>query len=824
VARINEFRKARRGRRVFLLVVGALLALAVLQVGTSSALVPADLVDTYAEASYTTPKTTFAPGETVYARGGLAGSTGSYRFLYTNPSATVVRDSGCVVRNLSDSNAFDSLTLAANAPAGTWTLRFIEYGSDPPRDTTCTSVVRDRSRNFFVVQTTPTVSTTIHNSGHTAVTSVAVGSTVHDFVSVGGGTGNPVPTGNVTIDWFLNGTCTGSPASTSVAVALDASGNADVAGFAFTVNSAGDRAFLAHYAGGGPYVAADGPCETLHVVNAKIDIAPLSDTNPVGASHVLTITVTALNGTIDAGPHTATATLSGAGGFVPAIGGDTCTYAGGGATASCQVTISSSATGTSTVSATSNIPVNGQTITRTTDTLLNTAAGGGGNATKYWADDAVTTVIREPANNDVGGVTLGGGFVIHDEATVTKTSGTPASVPNPTGTVDFTLYDNGTCNGNVVASDPNKPLGATGIATSATFTIPAAVGTYSYLAHYNGDANYPAHDGPCEPFDFDGVRPMTSITLDPSQPDTCCWYTFAVKPTVSATDVGTGLLETHCQLDGTPPANYVELVDNNPGMCPYLAPSSWIMTEGVHTLCAGSIDKATPGNTDLVCVTFKIDRTPPTSQVDPLPQFQPNPGAFNVSWTGSDNLSGIKDFDVRYRVAPAGGSFGPYTQWFTDTTQTSASFTPTPGSTVCFSVKARDRACWEQPTYSPEVCTTAPYDDPSLARTGSWSTVSGSGYFGPGVSRSTSSGNKLTLAGLRASVVGVLVTKQPGAGTIELRWNGSTKLSTSLGAATVQKKQLLTFTLPSVQTGTLEIVQTGSGAVEIDAAGAWKAS
>ena len=79
----------------------------------------------------------------------------------------------------------------------------------------------------------------------------------------------------------------------------------------------------------------------------------------------------------------------------------------------------------------------------------------------------------------------------------------------------------------------------------------------------------------------------------------------------------------------------------------------------------------------------------------------------------TDNLSGIKDFDVRYRTAPAGGSFGRYTQWFTDTTLTSALFTPTPGSTICFSVRARDRACWEQFTYSPEVCSTAPYDDPS---------------------------------------------------------------------------------------------------------------
>ena len=70
----------------------------------------------------------------------------------------------------------------------------------------------------------------------------------------------------------------------------------------------------------------------------------------------------------------------------------------------------------------------------------------------------------------------------------------------------------------------------------------------------------------------------------------------------------------------------------------------------------------------------------------------------------------------------------------------------------------------------------------------------------------------------------MLVTKQPGGGTIELRWNGITKATISLSAATIQKKQLLTFTLPSVQTGTLEIIQTNYGTVDIDAAGAYKDS
>src|SRR5262249_6985441 len=106
-----------------------------------------------------------------------------------------------------------------------------------------------------------------------------------------------------------------------------------------------------------------------------------------------TITVNALNGTIDAGPHTATASIvSGPGSFV---GPNTCTYTGGGATASCTVTITSAAVGTTVVSATSDIPVNGQTITRTTNTAVNTAAGGSGHANKVWGDANISIT---PAN------------------------------------------------------------------------------------------------------------------------------------------------------------------------------------------------------------------------------------------------------------------------------------------------------------------------------------------------------------------------------------------------------------------------------------------
>jgi hypothetical protein len=233
-------------------------------------------------------------------------------------------------------------------------------------------------------------------------------------------------------------------------------------------------------------------------VNANIQITPATANNPVGTNHVLTITVNAVNGTIDAGAHTATASISsGPGSFV---GSPSCTYTGGTATASCTVTITSATAGTTVVSATSVIPVSGVNITRTTGTAANTAAGGSGTASKNWGDVTNVTHVRDAANNDITNTTVNAGTVVHDEATVAKTAGTPAGVPDPTGTVTFTLYNNGSCDGTVLATDANKPLSG-GTATSATFTTPAATaGTFSYRAHYNGDANYPAKDAACEPF------------------------------------------------------------------------------------------------------------------------------------------------------------------------------------------------------------------------------------------------------------------------------------------------------------------------------------
>ncbi len=85
-------------------------------------------------------------------------------------------------------------------------------------------------------------------------------------------------------------------------------------------------------------------------------------------------------------------------------------------------------------------------------------------------------------------------MVVHDKVFVERVAGTPASVPNPSGTVVFHRYTTIDCTGS--PTDETKTLAADGTAESSDFN---ATANMSYKAHYNGDANYGAHDGACEP-------------------------------------------------------------------------------------------------------------------------------------------------------------------------------------------------------------------------------------------------------------------------------------------------------------------------------------
>jgi hypothetical protein len=315
----------------------------------------------------------------------------------------------------------------------------------------------------------------------------AAGQHVDVTLADAGGAAHTAPTGSCTTagpNTDANGQCT---------ITFTSSSAGTVTGHATsTLSVAGSAAFTVATDG----VAPNGSDAVKTFVDANIGIAPATAANPIGTNHVLTITVNAIGGTIDPGPHTSTASIvSGPGGFV---GSPSCTYTGGAATASCTVTITSTTAGTTVVSATSSIPVAGLPIARTTGTAQNTASGGSGNASKTWV--AAKIAIAPSATNEIDHshtftVTLqkdsgsGYGPAAGEHVSVTLTDSNGAAHTAPTGSCTnggANTDANGQCTITFSSPSPGKVTGHA-TATLSVGGIPITVATDG-VAPNSGDA------------------------------------------------------------------------------------------------------------------------------------------------------------------------------------------------------------------------------------------------------------------------------------------------------------------------------------------------
>src|SRR4029079_885398 len=143
-------------------------------------------------------------------------------------------------------------------------------------------------------------------------------------------------------------------------------------------------------------------------------------------------------------------------------------------------------------------------------------------------------------------------------------------------------------------------------------------------------------------FGIDAAGPVTTITRTPGTPDVNGGYVSTVNEQVSARDPGgSDVAQIRCVLD---PPSVPTLFSQLPASCPYTAGGN-ITADGVHTLYAAAID--TTGNAGVVVSdTFQIDRTPPTTTMGALPNFQ-TATSFSPTWSGTDTGSGIKNYDIR---------------------------------------------------------------------------------------------------------------------------------------------------------------------------------
>jgi len=169
---------------------------------------------------------------------------------------------------------------------------------------------------------------------------------------------------------------------------------------------------------------------------------------------------------------------------------------------------------------------------------------------------------------------------------------------------------------------------------------------------------------------IDATPPGTAATLTGTLGNGG-WYISEAQVGLSASDSTSGADVTRYQLNGGVWQTYS---------------STFFLQDGLYTITYQSLDVA--GNQEpLHNLAVNVDTTPPTAAVSPLNAY----GAttiFTVTWSGTDATSGLTSFDVQYRA----GAGGAWTDWLTNTTAISASFTGQDGQTYAFRARARDNA------------------------------------------------------------------------------------------------------------------------------------
>jgi len=237
---------------------------------------------------------------------------------------------------------------------------------------------------------------------------------------------------------------------------------------------------------------------------------------------------------------------------------------------------------------------------------------------------------------------------------------------------------------------------------------------------------------------------------------------------------------------------------------------------------------ATPTPTPTDSPTLTLTPPPPSPTPDPditAPRVTTSgPGSVTLldtaplSWSASDQGSGVASYDVRYTTSTATTGFTSWVlpsawQHLTTTHVTVSGLTP--GRTLCFAVRARDRA-GNLSGWSPSRCLARPYDDTALRGSG-WSRVQQTAFYGGSAWQSTGYLASLHTGTVTLRRVALVVTTCPTCGTVAV-YAGSTLLGRlSLVSSTVRHRVVLTLPAFAQRSAVVSVrVLTSRRLVQVD--------
>jgi hypothetical protein len=215
--------------------------------------------------------------------------------------------------------------------------------------------------------------------------------------------------------------------------------------------------------------------------------------------------------------------------------------------------------------------------------------------------------------------------------------------------------------------------------TGKALTLTSGDGTKTVYVRYQDNAGNTSSSYN-DTIVLDTAAPTGSIAINGG--DTYATST-SVSLTLSASDAGSGVSKMCFSNDGSSWSTWES----------YATSKTWTVPSGdgtktVYVRYQDNVSNISSSYND----TITLDTTAPSSSASS--PASTSALSFNVTWSGTDGLSGIATYDVQYKV----GSSGTWTTWLPGTSGTSAVFGPTSpvvvenGETYYFRVRARDNA------------------------------------------------------------------------------------------------------------------------------------
>ena len=322
-----------------------------------------------------------------------------------------------------------------------------------------------------------------------------------------------------------------------------------------------------------------------------------------------------------------------------------------------------------------------------------------------------------------------------------------------------------------------------------------------------------------------GVRDIVIDTTPPTvtmlNPEVTLFATDSPTFGYQVVDALSPVAEPFCQVDAGPAASCWSFRVAHFGGFDYSGTQFFGRTgvsDGDHVLHVRAADHAT--NDTVHDFAFQVDTTPPTvAMTGPTRPFTLDTSV-TARWSGTDEVSGVAEYDVRTRSAHYTSGFG---EWSSPTTVDGATSSQVfdqlgHGTTLCFSVRARDEAGHES-GWSADSCTAVPLDDRDLTRSSGWTRSSPSGWFEGTALSTTTRGAKLSTVAAPPNRIALVAKKCRTCGTVGVYVAGALIGQVDLHARRTARK---TVVLPamSLDGGVVSLkVLSRDKLVQVDALG-----